>query len=172
MNMRDLIPWARGSTQPSEMYREDRSNPFLALHREMNRLFDEAFRGLEMPTFLGAKPSFVLGQWPKLEATETEKEICVMAELPGLEESEVEVSLADGTLIIRGERKSEVEDKDRQFNERYYGHFERHIPVGVDVEEDKVEATFKNGVLKITLPKSERARAKAKRITINAPTRH
>ncbi len=172
MHMRDLIPWARGSSEPMEVYRSDRSNPFLAFQREMNRLFDEALRGFDMPTFLGARPSFAMGQWPKLEATETDKEICVMAELPGLEEKDVEVSLSDGVLVIRGERKSEIEDKDRQFNERYYGHFERHIPVGMDVEEDKVEATFKNGVLEIKLPKAEQARAKARRIAINAPTRH
>jgi HSP20 family protein len=172
MQMRDLLPWARGTSQPLEMYRDDRSNPFQTLHREMNRLFDEAFRSFDMPTFLGAKPSFTTGHWPKLEATETEKEICVLAELPGLEENDVQVTLSNGTLVIRGERKSEVEDKDRQFSERYYGHFERHIPVGMDVEEDKVEATFKNGLLKVTLPKSERAQARARRITINAPTRH
>jgi len=172
MQMRDLLPWARGTSQPLEMYRDDRSNPFQALQREMNRLLDEAFHGFDMPTFLGTRPSFAIGHWPKLEATETDKEICVLAELPGLEENEIEVALSEGTLIIRGERKSEVEDKDRQFNERYYGHFERRIPVGTDVEEEKVEAMFKNGVLKITLPKTERARAKAKRITINAPTRH
>lgn len=172
MHMRDLIPWARGSNEPMEIYRGDRSNPFLTFQREMNRLFDEAFRSFDMPSFLGARPSFAMGHWPKLEATETDKEICVMAELPGLEEKDVEVSLSDGMLVIRGERKSETEDKDRQFNERYYGRFERHIPVGMDVEEDKVEATFKNGLLEIKLPKSERARAKAKRIAINAPTRH
>jgi HSP20 family protein len=152
------------------MYREERSNPFVALHREMNRLFDGALRTHEMPTFLGTRPFFVTGQWPKLEATETE--ICVMAERPGLGESEVEASSAEGTPIIRGERKSELEDKDRLFNERYHGHFERRIPVGMDVEEDKGEAMFENGVLEITPPKSERARAKARRITINAPTRH
>jgi HSP20 family protein len=172
MHMRDLIPWARGSSEPMEMYRGERSSPFLTLHREMNRLFDEALRGFDMPTFLGARPSFVAGQWPKLEATETEKEICIHAELPGLEENEVEITLSEGTLIIRGERKSEIEDKDRQFNERFYGRFERHVPVGTDIDEDKVEAMFKNGILKITLPKTERARAKARRISINAPTRH
>jgi HSP20 family protein len=172
MHMRDLIPWARGSSEPLEMYRGDQSSPFLAFHREMNRLFDEAFRGFDMPTFLGARPSFVYGQWPKLEVMETEKEIRVMAELPGVEENEVEISLSDGTLIIRGERKSEIDDKDRQFSERFYGHFERHIPVGMDVEEDKVEASFRNGMLEITLPKTERAKAKARRIAINAPIRH
>jgi HSP20 family protein len=172
MNMRDLIPWGRGSSQPMDLYREGSANPFMTLHREMNRLFDEAFHGFDMPSLLAARPGSAMGGWPKLEGSETEKEICILAELPGLEEKDVEVSLSDGTLIIRGEKKSEVEDKDRQFCERFYGRFERQIPVGLDVEEDKVEASFKNGVLKVTLPKSERAQAKAKRIAINAPTKH
>jgi HSP20 family protein len=171
MNMRDLIPWGRSSSQPADMFREGVSNPFLALHREMNRLFDETFRGFEAPSMLSAGPSLALG-WPRLEGTENEKEICVLAELPGLEEKDVEVTLSDGTLIIRGEKKSEVEDKDRQFCERYYGRFERRIPVGMDIEEEKVEASFKNGVLKVTMPKTERAQAKARRIAINAPTKH
>jgi HSP20 family protein len=171
MQMRDLMPWARGSSEPAEMLQGERSSPILTLHREMNRLFDEAFRGFDMPAFLGTRPSLTLG-WPRLEATETDKEICVMAELPGIEENDVEVCLCDGTLIIRGERKSEVEEKDRQFTERFYGRFERQIPVGMDIEEDKVEATFEHGVLKITLPKTERARAKARRISINTPTQH
>ncbi|RVA73907.1 Hsp20/alpha crystallin family protein, partial [Mesorhizobium sp. M7A.F.Ca.US.006.04.2.1] len=60
-----------------------------------------------------------------------------------------------------------TEDKDRQFSERFYGRFERLIPLGYEVEEDKVNAAFKNGVLTVTLPKTERAQAKAKRIAIN-----
>lgn len=172
MHMRDLIPWARGSGQPVDIFREDRSNPFLTLHREMNRLFDEAFRGFEMPTFLGTRPGLAMGTWPRLEATETDKEIRVSAELPGLAESDVEVTLADGMLVIRGERKCETEDKDRQFSERFYGRFERRVPVGMDIEEDKVEASFKNGILEVTLPKTERARAKGRRIEIGAQTKH
>lgn len=171
MNMRDLIPWGRGSSQP-DIFREEPGNPFLTLHREMNRLFDETFRGLEMPSLFGARAPMGMGGWPKLEGTENDKEICVIAELPGLDEKDVDVSLSDGTLCIRGERKSEVEDKDRQFSERYYGRFERRIPVGMEIDEDKIEASFKNGVLKVTLPKTERAQTKAKRIEINAPTKH
>ena len=68
--------------------------------------------------------------------------------------------------MLRGERKSETEDKDRQFSERFYGRFERRIPVGMEVQEDQVNAVFTNGVLTVTLPKSEKARAKAKRIEI------
>jgi HSP20 family protein len=75
-------------------------------------------------------------------------------------------------LIIRGEVKSEVEDKERQWSERFFGRFERQIPVGMDIDEEKVEATFKNGLLKIVLPKTEQAQERAKRIEINAPTKH
>ncbi|TIM19556.1 MAG: Hsp20/alpha crystallin family protein, partial [Mesorhizobium sp.] len=73
----------------------------------------------------------------------------------------------NGALKLKGEKRSETEDKDRQFSERFYGRFERLIPLGYEVEEDKVNAAFKNGVLTVTLPKTERAQAKAKRIAIN-----
>jgi HSP20 family protein len=68
--------------------------------------------------------------------------------------------------------KSETEDKERQFSERFYGRFERQIPVGTDIDENKIEASFKHGILKIVLPKTERAQTKAKRIAINSPTKH
>jgi len=98
--------------------------------------------------------------------SETDKDIKVAAELPGLDEKDVEVELANGTLAIRGEKRTETEDKERRFSERFYGHFERRIPVD-DVEQDKVSASFKNGVLSITLPKSKTAQQKVKRIAIN-----
>jgi HSP20 family protein len=97
---------------------------------------------------------------------ETDKQVNVIAELPGLEEKDVEVELADGALAIRGEKKIETDDKDRLFSERYYGRFERHIPVD-DVEQEKVSASFKNGVLTVTLPKSPASQQKVKRIAIN-----
>lgn len=90
----------------------------------------------------------------------------VTAELPGLDETDLEVEFANGVLAIKGEKKTETEDKDRLFSERYYSRFERRIPID-DVEEDKVAASFKNGVLTVTLPKSERARQEVKRIAIN-----
>lgn len=91
-----------------------------------------------------------------------------MAEVPGLEENDVEVLLEDGVLTLRGEKKSETEDKDRQFSERYYGRFEGRLALGREVDEDKVAATFKNGVLTVTLPKTEKSQANAKRIEINS----
>jgi len=165
MNMRDLMPWGRNQNKAPTLYRDDDRNPFLSLHRDMNRLFDDVFRSFDgrLPT-LGAFGSF--GPWPSVEISETEKEIRVTAEVPGLEENDIEVLLDQDVLTLRGEKRSETEDKDRQFSERYYGRFERRIPVGVKVEEDRIDARFKNGVLTVVLPKSETAQSQVKRIAI------
>jgi HSP20 family protein len=162
MAIRDLIPWNSRARDVSVRRGED-TNPFLTLHREMNRLFDEAFRGFDLAPF-GSDRFGVT--WPNIEVSETDKEMKVVAELPGLDEKDIEVELTDGVLAIRGEKKMETEDKDRLFSERYYGRFERRIPVE-DIEQDQVAATFKNGVLTVTLPKSPAARQKVKRIAIN-----
>ena len=105
---------------------------------------------------------------PTSRFSETDKEIRVTAEAPGLDEKDIEVLLDDGVLTLRGEKKSETEDKDRQFSERHYGRFERRFGLGREVDEDNVAATFKNGVLTVTLPKTEKAQANAKRIAINS----
>lgn len=165
MNMRDLIPWGRDAHEVPSMYRNEQASPFLTLHREMNRLFDEAIRDFGAPSLFGRMPT-----WPSVEVTETDKDMRVSAELPGLNEKDVEVLMEDGGLTIRGEKKSEVDDKERQFSERYYGRFERRIPLGFEVEADKVAAEFKNGVLSVTLPKSAKAQANAKRIQIQSST--
>lgn len=164
MAMRDLIPWSRGR---DVTVRRGEDNPFLALHREMNRLFDDVFRGFDLAPF-GSERMLdrVMGGWPSIEVSETEKEIKVVAELPGLEEKDVNVELANGVLAIKGEKKTETEDKDRLFSERYYGRFERRIPVD-EIDEQGVSATFKNGVLTVTLPKAPQAQSKVKRIAIN-----
>ncbi|GAA4107310.1 Hsp20/alpha crystallin family protein [Aminobacter aganoensis] len=169
MSVRDLIPWGGndGNQLPS-VFRDDDRDPFLSLHREVNRLFDDVFRGFDsrLPA-LGRFSSFDGGGWPNVEVSDGETEIRVTAEVPGLEEKDIEVLLEDGVLTLKGEKKSETEDKDRQFSERFYGRFERRIPLGYEVEDDKVSANFKNGVLTVALPKTERAQAKAKRIAIN-----
>ncbi|HZH52410.1 MAG TPA: Hsp20/alpha crystallin family protein [Microvirga sp.] len=162
MNMRDLIPWGRSQQTPSR-YR-DEGDPFMTLHREMNRLFDDVFRSFEASPF---GSMIQIGRWPSVEVIETDREVRVSAELPGLDEKDVEVLMHDGTLVIRGEKKSEVEDKQHAFSERYYGRFERRIPLAWDVEEDKVDASFRNGVLTVTMPKSAQAAANVKRIAIN-----
>ena len=160
MALRDLIPRNNGSREVS-LHRNE-ANPFLALHREMNRLFDDAFRSFDVAPF----SSQAMG-WPNVEVNETGNEVKVIAELPGLEEKDVNLELRDGLLTISGEKRSETEDKERRFSERYYGRFERSLPVD-DVDQDKVEASFKNGVLTVTLPKLPTAQQKVKRIAINS----
>lgn len=162
MSMRDLIPWnQRNDTAPA---RFDERDPFLSLHREVNRLFDDAFRSFGSPSL------FRNGEaaWPNVEVGETDKELRVTAELPGMTEKDIDVSLDDGTLTIRGERKSESRDGERRRSEFYYGSFERRIPLDWEVDEDKVEASFSKGVLNVTIPKSEKAMKQTRRIPISA----
>jgi HSP20 family protein len=165
MAIRDLIPWTNRGREVTAS-RGEPHNPFLTLHREMNRLFDDAFRGFDLAPLGSDRFSDRAIGWPNIEVSETDKEVKITAELPGLEDKDVEVELANGVLAIRGEKKIENEDKDRLFSERYYGRFERRIPVD-DVEEDKVDASFKKGVLTVTLPKSPAAAQRVKRIAIN-----
>src|SRR4051794_16696596 len=155
MAITDLIPWNRARSPGS--VRGNDVHPFLALHREMNRMFDEAFRGFDL--MQGAMPhSFgAPGGWPRVDIDESEKELRITAELPGLDEKDVRLEIANGVLSISGERKSETSEKDRRFSERYFGRFERRIALD-DVEDDKASATFKDGVLTVTMPKSQNAK--------------
>jgi HSP20 family protein len=164
MGIKDLIPWNNKGREVGFQRASD-VHPFLALHREMNRMFDDVFRGFDVAPFgLASRTLDGLG-WPQIDIEETDKEVRVTAELPGLDEKDVSLEIANGVLSISGEKKSESEDKARRFSERYYGRFERRIPLD-DVEEDKVSAAFKNGVLTITVPKSTEAK-NVRRIAIN-----
>lgn len=169
MSVRDLIPWRRGNDQTPALFRDDDRNPFLSLHREMNRLFDDAFRGLDSswPSFGSAFSSERRG-WPSLEIAESDEEWKVSAEIPGMEEKDIEILVDEGTLTLRGEKRSEIEDKEKQFSERYYGRFERRIPLAPDVQTDRAEAKFKNGVLTVTLPKNPNSKPRVKRIAIKS----
>jgi len=167
MSVRDLIPRGRndGNQVPS-VFRDGERDPFLSLHREVNRLFDDVFRGFGSGLPSSSNVSALGGGWPSVEISNGEKEIAVTAEVPGLEEKDIEVLLDDGVLTLKGEKRSETEDKDGQFSERYYGRFERRIAVGYEVKEDEVDARFKNGVLTVALPKTEKAQSQVKRIAI------
>lgn len=168
MAIRDLIPWSRQENRlsaPVGAERDRSDHPLLSLHRDVNRLFEDVFRGFGMPALGGTERSLA---WPNLEFGETDREIRFTAELPGLEEKDVDITLEEGVLTLRGEKKSEVEDRDRGYTERSYGRFERRIGLPRGIERDKANATFKNGVLTITLPKSEAANENLRRIPINS----
>jgi HSP20 family protein len=138
-----------------------------SFQQRMNDLFDDFFHGFNLAS-PGVLDECVGAFRPSIDVKEGEKEIVVKAELPGLEEKDIEVLLSDDTLTIKGEKKEEKEDKGKNYYhlERSYGSFHRVIPLPAEVESNKVAATFKNGVLSIVLPKTERARVTGKKITI------
>jgi HSP20 family protein len=118
-----------------------------------------------VPSFAGFERGLA---WPNVELGETDREIRITAELPGLDEKDVELVVEDGVLTLRGEKRSEVEDKGRGYSERSYGRFERRIGLPKGIEPDKANATFRNGVLTVTLPKSAASNENVRRIPVNA----
>ena len=168
MAIRDLIPWSRQENRlsvPAGTQRDRDDHPLLSLHREVNRLFDDVFRGFGAPTFGGFERGL---SWPNLELGESDKEIRITAELPGLSEKDVEIVVEDGVLTLRGEKRSDIEDKERGYSERSYGRFERRIGLPRGIEADKAAASFTNGVLTVTLPKSAAANENVRRIPVNS----
>jgi HSP20 family protein len=135
-------------------------DPFLSLHREMNRLFDDVFRGAALPTASGSQGQGDVGTFvnASINVSETDKEIRITAELPGVTEQDIHVSLDDDVLTIRGEKKFERKDDKENFHfvERSYGTFQRSLRLPYAVESEQVRASFENGVLTVTVPKTER----------------
>ena len=127
--------------------------------------FDRFFDGIEAPTIFGEGKSWV----PAFDISENDKGYVVSAEIPGIDSKDVEVTFSDGVLEIKGEKKREKEENEDNFHrvERYYGSFHRSFVVPEKVEEDKVEATYKNGVLTLTLPKAEAKEIKKIEISAN-----
>jgi HSP20 family protein len=113
--------------------------------------------------FFGEWPSMApfRGEWsPSLDVSETKESIVVRAEVPGLEAKDIDISLADDVLTIKGKREQEMEEKDENYHrvERSYGSFSRSVRLPREVRSDQIKAAYKNGVLKITLPKSQEAK--------------
>lgn len=157
MALRDMLPWRR----------EEEDHPVVSLRREMDRLFEDFVRGFDIERF----PSMGLASGrfnPKVDVAEDEREMEVTAELPGLTDDDIEVTLTENALTLKGEKKEEREEKDKNYHriERSSGSFHRVIPLSAEVNRDKVTASFKKGVLRITLPKTKAAREKRKKIEV------
>ena len=132
------------------------------MRRDMDRLWNSFFER-------GTLRSEEGGEWlPYLDVAETKNEIVVKAEVPGLEPKDIDISLSDGLLTIKGEKKQEREEKEENYHlvERSYGSFARSIRLPNEVQSDKINASYKNGVLKIVLPKSEEAKKKEIKIEV------
>ena len=162
MPNRDLAPWT-GSRGIAPFERD----PFTSFRRQVDRLFDDFFTPLE-PRSFGAPAGQEV--WPSVDVHETDKAYKVTAELPGLEQKDVEVNLRDNALTISGEKRQEHSEADggRTYTERSFGRFQRTIPLAAEVDADKVQASFKNGVLTVEAPKNPAARDKTRRIEVKA----
>jgi HSP20 family protein len=144
-------------------------DPFSAFRAEMGSLFDSFMGGL--PAFTGILSTGAGRSVPltaHMDVKETDKEIVVEAELPGIDEKDISLNLQDGVLTISGEKKHEQDEEKENYRvmERRYGSFQRSMRLPDTVDEDKVEASFNNGVLKVTLPKRSEAVGKQRKIPI------
>ena len=139
-------------------------DPFRTLFQEVQKTFEDFSRRSPFARF----SSDILS--PKIDVAESKGAIDITAELPGVDEKDVDVTLADDVLTIRGEKKSEREEQDKDRNwhvvERSYGSFSRAIPLPFEPDAAKVEAKFDKGVLRIRLPKSEEVTKKEQKIEI------
>ena len=148
MRLKSLVPFREGGA----LMRPDFG--LFGLHREIDRLFSEFAQGIGP----GGAQSII----PNIEITETDKAIEVSAEMPGLERKDVEISIEDDTLTIRGEKKVEENQKDKnvQLSERSYGVFLRVLQLPPGIDPSSVQATMSNGVLKFTIPKPAKSAPK------------
>jgi HSP20 family protein len=132
-----------------------------SLRREMDRLWDQ---------FSGAKPTeWVRGEWaPSVDVSETKDTVVVKAEAPGIDPEEIDITLSDGVVTLKGEKKREREEKEENYHiiERTYGSFSRSVRLPAVVQEDKVKANYKDGVITIILPKAEQAKEKSVTIEV------
>ena len=131
---------------------------FERMRKEMDRLWDSFFER-------GPRAGEV-GEWyPSLDVAETKNDVIVKAEVPGMDPKDIDISLSDSILTIKGEKKQEKEG-DYHLTERCFGAFTRAIQLPAEVQSDKIEASYKNGILKVTLPKTEEAKKKEIKIKV------
>jgi HSP20 family protein len=160
MEIKDLIPWARKDHAPES--KSDDTNPIAALQRDMNRVFENFWnRGSDLDWPWG-------GGDAKSDVVETKDAVEVSIELPGMEMKDIEVSVTDDMLTVKGEKKVERQEEKKGYylSERSYGAIYRTVPLPPGVDGEKAEASFKNGVLTIKLPQTPEAQAKVKRIEV------
>lgn len=160
MARNSLIPFRSGGLLGGD--------PFVSLHREVNRLFDDVFRGTGLSSTSGQeRGAAVLA--PQMNVSETDSEVRVTAELPGVSEQDIQVELNDDVLAIRAEKKEERRDDKENYHvvERSFGTFRRSLQLPFKVEPDQVSARFENGVLTVTLPRGAQ-QERAHRIAIHS----
>lgn len=151
MSMLDLVPWRRDSNHLARGMADDLLMP---LHQRIDRVFSDFF-GTNVPRLAGTQ--WDAGFSPSMDVSETGQQFEITAELPGLDEGDLEVTLTNGVLTIRGEKKSESRDEDKQRShyrlERSYGAFRRSLQLPQEADAEQVSASFDKGVLRVTIAK-------------------
>jgi len=173
MSIRDLVPRFKRDKTPA---RRHETGGLPSLQHEMNRLFNEFFGSEDMPDRWWPGPLLerqekALGDFvPRVNVSETDKEVQVSAELPGMDEKDVKVELEDDVLVLRGEKKHESEDKKGDWHrvEYSYGSFHRAIPLPASVDAAKARAKFAKGVLRVEIPKKKEDSSKRKVVEITS----
>ena len=172
MTLREIVPWRWGGLrrwEPDEGPFGAFRRQMESLHREMDRMFDdmsgESARTAFMPTAWGHELTL-----PKIDETEDDNAFYMSIELPGMDEKDVDIMLSGRLLTNRGTKKEDekAEGKDYYRRERKFGSFRRTMELPGEVDESKIEAFFKKGVLKIELPRTEEAQNKIKHIDVKA----
>ena len=155
------VPWPK---KDLAIKQDEWLGPFHFFRREMNRLFDNLLDDSPLTRVFDRQENY----YPSIDIRETDKEYKISAELPGLESKDVDISINNDVLTIKGQKKLEKEEKGENFfrMERSYGSFFREIPLPLEIDSNKIEAIFKNGVLDIHLPKKAESQRKSKRIEI------
>ena len=164
--------------EPERALAPSERRPFESLRREFDRLIDDFDRGAwRLPfrrTMFDVEPfwrrELTWAAAPAVDIVEKDNAYEITAELPGMDESNVDVKVVNGMLTIKGEKKEEKEEKtkDSYLSERRYGAFQRQFSVPDGVDTDKIEAVFKKGVLTVTLPKTPEAQKAEKKIAVKA----
>jgi HSP20 family protein len=155
---------------PVHVAKQVNDHPLDRLHHEMNQLFDNFFRGFPLsPISAGLKDSWPGLMRPQVDISEGKTIYTITVEVPGVEEKDIELTIADGTLTIRGEKRHEQESHENQYHrvERSYGSFQRVISLPDNANEQEVKAEFKHGVLTITVGKTNQAKSTGRKIVIN-----
>ena len=166
MVMQYLIPWGRQKYATPMLGGDYEGTPAVGFRREMDRFFNDLFRS---PMFSRFGDFGATAEWPKLDVKDSDKEFLVVVEVPGLKQEDVKLFVENGMLLISGEKKGDKEEFG--YSERFYGRFERQVPLPFSVDEEHCKAEFGDGLLTIHLPKLAETEYK-KKIPINAETRH
>jgi HSP20 family protein len=161
MNLQSIIPWKKEERSLARG-RSD-GDPFAQLQRRMNSVFEDLF-GRSSSDPWDAAGEFL----PRVAVSETGKEVRISAELPGLDEKDVEVTVTNNMLTIKGEKKVEKEEEEGDYyhSERSYGYFDRTIALPQGIDADSAKAKFKKGVLKVTIPKKPEAQSSRRKIEL------